>query len=278
MGDQKLIFDWKICCRPAETREIQGSEPAELAGAGLWVGVLSSGRCLLDLGDAGAPAGSGAGGDLLLGFGAFTLRPATPCHLLALRLEGTAVEEFLKGLPRPRFVDSAACPNAAEQLARLCDGLDEAEPAQPDPARGAAPYALLCALAHADEEARRLSPLVAEAVESIRNNYMALYGVEDLAETLGVSKCHLVRMFSAEMGISPGKYLTRTRLEAAKLLLLDREYNLDMIANLCGFSGANYLCRVFKREEGMTPLAWRDAAAPHAAPKKLPPRVNEMYV
>ncbi len=274
-----MIFDWDTCCRPAETREIQGEDPATLAGAGLWVGVLSSGRCLLAGAEPGAVAGSGAGGDLLLGYGNFTLRPATPCHLLALRLEGLAVEEFLKGLPRPRFVDSAACPNAAEQLARLCAGMETADSAaQPDPARGAAPYALLCMLAHADEETRRLSPIVAEAVESIRNNYMALYGVEDLAAALGVSKCHLVRMFSAEMGISPGKYLTRTRLEAAKLLLLDREYNLDTIANLCGFSGANYLCRVFKREEGITPLAWRAAAAPHAAPKKLPPRVNEMYV
>ena len=108
-------------------------------------------------------------------------------------------------------------------------------------------------LAHADEQARRLSPLVAEAVETIRNNYMALYGVDDLADALGVSKCHLVRTFSAEMGTSPGKYLTRTRLEAAKLLLLEREYNLEMIANLCGFSGANYLCRVFRREEGVSP-------------------------
>ena len=73
-------------------------------------------------------------------------------------------------------------------------------------------------------------------------------------------------MFSAEMGISPGKYLTRTRLEAAKLLLLDREYNLDTIANLCGFSGANYLCRVFKREEGITPagLARRRRPPRHA--------------
>ena len=81
-----MIFDWDTCCRPAETREIQGEDPATLAGSGLWVGVLSSGRCLLAGAEPGAVAGSGAGGDLLLGYGNFTLRPATPCHLLALRL------------------------------------------------------------------------------------------------------------------------------------------------------------------------------------------------
>ena len=209
-----MIFDWNACCAVREVRELQGEAPLTLEGDGLWVGVLSSGRCLLAA--AGQNAGSGASGDILLGRGGFTLQPATPCHLLCLRMEGLAVEEFLRGLPRPRFADSAACPNAAEQLARLCSAPAESD--APDPALGAAPYALLCALAHADEEARRLSPLVAEAVETIRNNYMALYGVEDLADALGESKCHLVRTFSAEMGVSPGKYLTRTRLEAAKLV------------------------------------------------------------
>ena len=271
-----MIFDWTRCCRPCETRELQGEDPLVLDGAGLWTGVLSSGGCTLE--GPGAVQTTGSSGDILLGFGTITLRPLSPCHLLCLRLDGSAVTEFLQGLAAPRFVDSAACPTAAEQLARLCSAPAPEAGAAPDPAAGAAPYALLCALAHADEPPRRLSPLVAEAVESIRNNYMALYGVEDLAQALGVSKCHLVRVFSAEMGISPGKYLTHTRIEAAKLLLLDREYNLEMIASLCGFSGANYLCRVFRRETGTSPAAWREAAAPHAEAKRLPPRRNEIYV
>lgn len=265
-----MIFDWNCCCTAAETQELQGETPLALAGGGLWVGVLSSGHCLLACN--GAADITGAGGDVLLGRGDFTLQPITPCHLLCLRLTGLAVEEFLRGLPAPRFVDGAACPNAAEALARLCGAAPGEE------STAAAAYALLCALAHADEEVRALPPLVAEAVEAIRDNYMTLYGVEDLAEYLGVSKCHLVRVFGAAMGTSPGKYLTRTRIDAAKLLLMQREYSLDMIASLCGFSGANYLCRVFKRETGVSPAAWRSASAPPAQAKKLPPRSNEIYV
>ena len=142
----------------------------------------------------------------------------------------------------------------------------------------AAPYTLLCALAHGDEESRRLSPLVARAVEAIRDNYMALYGVEELSAQLGVSKCHLVRVFSSEMGMPPGRFLTSVRIEAAKLLLAEREYSLEMIAGLCGFSGANYLCRVFKRETGLSPAAWRETAAHKAVVQKLPARNNEIYV
>ena len=130
----------------------------------------------------------------------------------------------------------------------------------------------------ADETARPLPPLVAEAVAAIRQNYMALYGVEELSEQLGVTKSHLVRTFKQEIGVSPGKYLTNVRIEAVKALLLSDEYNLEMIAGMTGFSGANYLCRVFKREVGVSPAAWRAAAAPLPAVPKLPPRSAEMFV
>ena len=62
-----MIFDWEECCAVRETRELQGETPLTLDGEGLWVGVLSSGRCLLQL--RGAAAGSGASGDILLGCG-----------------------------------------------------------------------------------------------------------------------------------------------------------------------------------------------------------------
>ena len=129
-------------------------------------------------------------------------------------------------------------------------------------------YALLCAIDRADETARPLPPLVAEAVAAIRQNYMALYGVEELSEQLGVTKSHLVRVFKQEIGVPPGKYMTNVRIEAVKSLLLTDEYNLEMIAGLTGFSGANYLCRVFKREVGLSPAAWRAAAAPLPAVPK----------
>ncbi|MCO7109317.1 helix-turn-helix domain-containing protein [Gemmiger formicilis] len=62
----------------------------------------------------------------------------------------------------------------------------------------------------------------------------------------------------------PGKYMTNVRIEAVKTLLLTDEYNLDMIAGLTGFSGANYLCRVFKREVGLSPRP--GAPPPHPCP------------
>ena len=62
--------------------------------------------------------------------------------------------------------------------------------------------------------------------------------------------------------------------------LIHREYTLDVIASLCGFSGANYLCRVFKKETGHSPAQWRAMAGQAVRP--LSPaeskREQELYI
>ncbi len=69
-------------------------------------------------------------------------------------------------------------------------------------------YALLCAAAKADETARPLPPLVAEAVAAIRQNYMALYGVEELSEQLGVTKAIWCASLSRRWGCRRAKNMT----------------------------------------------------------------------
>ena len=257
-----MIFDAESFCTAAEIAELDGKTPKTLTGAGLWVGVLSRGSCLLNDGER-----PGQSGDILLGASPLTLTPCGDCHLVAVRLTGQCPDACLLSLGAARWADGASCPGAAELLAQM-----HSAPADP------VAYGVLCAVAKADETSRPLPPLVAEAMTAIRQNYMALYGVEELSKQLGVTKSHLVRVFKQEIGVPPGKYLTNIRIEAVKSLLLSDEYNLETIAGLTGFSGANYLCRVFKREVGISPAAWRTAATPRRVIPKLPPRGEEMFV
>ena len=110
-------------------------------------------------------------------------------------------------------------------------------------------------------EDQALPELSRQAAALMREHFMELYGVDELANQLGVSKSHLVRSFSAATGLTPGRYLTLVRVEAAKALLLHRDYRLETVAGLCGFSGANYLCKVFKKETGLSPARWREQYA-----------------
>ena len=261
-----MIFDCERVARLEEVADEQFSLPLALEGGGLWAGVLSSGRCALE-GDETRLAGAGS---LLVAAGPVRLLPAESCHLLAVRLGGMAAELFLEGLSAPMFADGGGCPGAAGLVAALADA--------PRGLQGPLCYRLLCELAPADAAGAALPPLVAEAVAQIREHYAGLYGVEELSASLGVSKSHLVRTFRDAMGTTPGQYLTGVRLEAAKLLLARREYPLEVVASLCGFSGANYLCRVFKKATGQTPAAFRAAAVADEAIGQPLPLEQELYV
>ncbi len=98
------------------------------------------------------------------------------------------------------------------------------------------------------------SKLVQDAISLIQMNYGYLYGIEELAEELQVTKNHLIRQFTEFTGISPGKYLILVRITHAKSLLLSPTATpLELIAGACGYSCANYFSKAFKKETGMTP-------------------------
>ena len=270
-----MIFDWSTTAALASVQDVQPESPLTLAGEGLWVCLVSSGKCTASLPAAGpSPAGSAlvlppqsvSAGHLILSRAPLALAPEGGCHLLYIQLTGQAALQFLAGLPElPFLARGETCPAAAELMGRLAEERDASERV-----RSQLAFALLCELSDADSAAPALPPLVAAAIEDIRRNYAGLYGVEELSERLGVSKSHLVRAFTAALGVSPGRYLTNVRIEAAMRLLLHREYTLDVIASLCGFSGANYLCRVFKKTTGQSPTQWRAMAGRSALPELSP--------
>lgn len=85
-----------------------------------------------------------------------------------------------------------------------------------------------------------------------------------------MSKSHLIRTFTAEVGESPGKFLQRERIDAAKLLLLNREYPVETVANMTGYAGANYFCKVFRRLTGESPGEYRARASAPLPGRDLP--------
>lgn len=109
--------------------------------------------------------------------------------------------------------------------------------------------------------------LVRQAADIIENDFPMLAGVDDLAQRLAVSKCHLIRCFTGARGIPPGKHLVQTRLDAVKAYLAEEDYTVETIAGLTGFACGNYLSKVFRKATGMSPCEWRRTAqknAPHA--------------
>ncbi|TDD43350.1 GlxA family transcriptional regulator [Saccharopolyspora elongata] len=81
------------------------------------------------------------------------------------------------------------------------------------------------------------------------------YSVPAMAARLAMSPRHFTRLFTREVGTSPGRYVERARVEAARALL---EADRDGVARRCGFGSAETMRRAFLRQLGVPPSAYRD--------------------
>jgi transcriptional regulator GlxA family with amidase domain len=85
--------------------------------------------------------------------------------------------------------------------------------------------------------------------------------ISAMAERLSISPRHVSRVFARELGVSPGRYVERARVEAARMLLENGRDGVEAVARRCGFGTAETMRRAFIRELGVPPSAYRDRFA-----------------
>ena len=78
-----------------------------------------------------------------------------------------------------------------------------------------------------------------------------------LAAAAAMSVRHFTRVFTAEVGETPSRFVERTRLEAARHELETTGDTLDVVAARCGLGSAETLRRVFQRHLAVSPDAYR---------------------
>lgn len=79
----------------------------------------------------------------------------------------------------------------------------------------------------------------------------------ELARVAGLSPSHFHRAFRATMGAPPHRWLTCRRVRRAQELMLDRARSMAEIALETGFADQSHFTRVFSKEVGVSPGAWR---------------------
>lgn len=113
----------------------------------------------------------------------------------------------------------------------------------------------------------RLSEDATRAIESrktytevkkyLDENYTSIDSVDELCKNLYINKYYLTHLFSARYGVSPLQYVIRKRIALSEYLLVNSDRKVDEIALTCGYDDAAYFCRIFKKQEGVTPLQFR---------------------
>jgi len=99
----------------------------------------------------------------------------------------------------------------------------------------------------------------------VADNLKADIGPADLAALLNLSERQVGRIVRRCKGYATKKFITRTKLKAAKHLLATTDLVLKEIAERLGFSNENHFSSVFKKHEGYPPGLFRRSMRPESA-------------
>ena len=72
-----------------------------------------------------------------------------------------------------------------------------------------------------------------------------------------VSERHLSRLFVKEVGLTPGRFVRRARVEAAARLLVGSDLTVHVVAGRCGFGTDEALRQAFLATYGVSPSHYR---------------------
>lgn len=101
------------------------------------------------------------------------------------------------------------------------------------------------------------SKVVADIKRLIERKYMEDISINKIAESVYLSPNYISVIFKQETGETIIDYLTKTRMEEAKVLLRETDFKILDISEMVGFQDASYFGKVFKKYTGIHPQKYR---------------------
>ena len=91
----------------------------------------------------------------------------------------------------------------------------------------------------------------------IDRNYKNDISAKDVAGILGYSDVYFSKVFKQLFDDNFINYLTKVRIDRAKVLLKDVSFNIKEVGKSVGYADSNYFTKVFKRSIGISPSEYR---------------------
>nr|WP_276008940.1 AraC family transcriptional regulator [Aequitasia blattaphilus] len=98
---------------------------------------------------------------------------------------------------------------------------------------------------------------VNQAIDYIESNYRNSVKLDDVSKILDLNPAYLSSLFKKETGINFLDYLHDYRLEKAKTLLKDSNYNISEISDLVGYNDSRHFSKLFKKKFGINPSDYK---------------------
>lgn len=94
-------------------------------------------------------------------------------------------------------------------------------------------------------------------LDYISENYMNPITIDELADSVNLSKHYFMRFFKKYMGMTCIEYINDYRLNVATNLLLTTGMQITEVSTSIGITNLSYFNRIFKKKYNMTPKEYR---------------------
>lgn len=101
------------------------------------------------------------------------------------------------------------------------------------------------------------SKIVNSAITYIEDNIESDLTLSSVALEVHVSKNYLSSLFYEKTNMKFTKFVNFLRVSKAKELLINNDFSLSYISNLCGFKNQSYFSTIFKEHTKYTPLEYK---------------------
>ncbi len=106
------------------------------------------------------------------------------------------------------------------------------------------------------EKENKVSTVIGEAMTYIDDHYNKDLRLKDVAEAVAISPQYFSKIFKKELGVNFIDYLTKVRIEHAKVMLKEKSLSIKEICYQIGYNDPNYFSRLFKKVEGVSPTEY----------------------
>ncbi|WP_339285759.1 response regulator [Paenibacillus sp. FSL R5-0486] len=103
--------------------------------------------------------------------------------------------------------------------------------------------------------------VVTRVIQYIEMNYSSTCTLQAVAAHVHVTPNYLSHLFKKETGQGFSQYVSKRRIDKAKLLLHSTRQSMADIAELTGFDNSSYFTTVFKQMTGVSPREYRKQVA-----------------
>lgn len=102
-------------------------------------------------------------------------------------------------------------------------------------------------------------PHLSRALAAFHRQPASDWSVEKLAREAALSRTGFAERFAARIGVTPMAYVTAWRMQIAREALATRGFSVAEAAEVSGYASESAFSRVFKKEIGLSPAAFRHA-------------------